>query len=172
MPEHSPSSMPRPKYAESRAESRLARCMALQHRGTPPQATRHDCGNWGCRCQCRNDSPLHGAPLHASPLVSTGTRRRGLVRVLHNAHSMTVSVVIPTYNRAHTVLDAVRSVLTQRFRDLELIVVDDGSTDDTAARLAAVADPRLRVIMGRHAGVSAARNLGVAKASGDLVAFL
>jgi len=85
---------------------------------------------------------------------------------------MNVSVVIPTYNRAHTVLDAVGSVLTQRFRDLELIVVDDGSTDDTAARLAAVGDPRLQVIMGRHAGVSAARNLGVAKASGDLVAFL
>jgi hypothetical protein len=85
---------------------------------------------------------------------------------------MNVSVVIPTYNRAHTVLDAVGSVLTQRFRDLELIVVDDGSTDDTAHRLAAVGDPRLQVIMGRHAGVSAARNLGVAKASGDLVAFL
>src|SRR5919108_386145 len=99
-------------------------------------------------------------------------RRRGLVRLLHNAGSMTVSVVIPTYNRAHTVLDAVWSVLTQRFRDLELVVVDDGSTDDTAARLAAVDDPRLQVIMGRHAGVSAARNLGVAKASGELVAFL
>jgi glycosyltransferase involved in cell wall biosynthesis len=85
---------------------------------------------------------------------------------------MTVSVVIPTYNRAHIVLEAVRSVLSQRFRDLELIVVDDGSTDDTAARLAALADPRLQVIMGRHAGVSAARNLGVSKASGELIAFL
>jgi glycosyltransferase involved in cell wall biosynthesis len=85
---------------------------------------------------------------------------------------MTVSVVIPTYNRAHTVVDAVRSVLNQRFRDLELIVVDDGSTDDTAARLGAVSDARLRVIMGRHAGVSAARNLGVSKASGTLVSFL
>lgn len=85
---------------------------------------------------------------------------------------MTVSVVIPTYNRAHTVLDAVRSVLSQRFRNLEVIVVDDGSTDDTAARLAAVTDPRLRVIMGRHAGVSAARNLGVSKASGPLISFL
>ena len=85
---------------------------------------------------------------------------------------MTVSVVIPTYNRAHTVVDAVRSVLTQRYRDLELIVVDDGSTDDTAARLGALADPRLRVIMGRHAGVSAARNLGVSKASGQLISFL
>jgi glycosyltransferase involved in cell wall biosynthesis len=85
---------------------------------------------------------------------------------------MTVSVVIPTYNRAHTVLDAVRSVLSQRFRDLEVIVVDDGSTDGTAALLAPVVDPRLRVITGRHAGVSAARNLGVSKASGRLISFL
>ena len=85
---------------------------------------------------------------------------------------MTVSVVIPTYNRAHTVLEAVRSVLAQSHRDLELIVVDDGSTDDTDAQLAAIADPRLRAIMGRHAGVSAARNLGVSQASGDIIAFL
>src|ERR1043166_827555 len=113
-----------------------------------------------------------------SALAAGGRRERrehragGLVCVLHNASSMTVSVVIPTYNRAHTVRDAVRSVLAQRYRDLELIVVDDGSTDDTAARLAAVSDPRLRVIMGRHAGVSAARNLGVSKASGNLISFL
>src|SRR5919109_4330704 len=85
---------------------------------------------------------------------------------------MTVSVVIPTYNRVRTVPAAVRSVLAQRFRDLECIVVDDGSTDDTVARLATIDDARVRVVMGRHAGVSAARNLGVSKASGDLVSFL
>jgi len=85
---------------------------------------------------------------------------------------MTVSVVIPTYNRAPTVVDAIRSVLAQRFGDLELMVVDDGSTDDTAARVAAIADPRLRYVRGRHAGVSAARNLGVSRTTGELVAFL
>jgi glycosyltransferase involved in cell wall biosynthesis len=95
-----------------------------------------------------------------------------VVRVLQKLSAMSVSVVIPTYNRAHIVLNAVRSVLSQTFRDIELIVVDDGSTDDTAARLAAIDDPRLRCLMGRHAGVSAARNLGVSKASGDLIAFL
>jgi glycosyltransferase involved in cell wall biosynthesis len=85
---------------------------------------------------------------------------------------MTVSVVIPTYNRAHAVTDAIRSVLLQRFEDLELIVVDDGSTDDTGERIRAIRDARLRYVRGSHAGVSAARNLGVRYASGDLVAFL
>ena len=95
-----------------------------------------------------------------------------VVRLLHPLAIMTVSVVIPTYNRAHTVLDAVRSVLTQRFGDLEVIVVDDGSTDDTARRLATVADSRVQYVVGEHAGVSAARNLGVSKSSGKLIAFL
>ncbi len=83
-----------------------------------------------------------------------------------------MSVVIPTYNRAHLVVDAVASVLAQSHADLELIVVDDGSTDDTAARIAAISDRRLRYVRGRHGGVSAARNLGVLRAAGDLVAFL
>jgi len=91
---------------------------------------------------------------------------------VHAFTDMTVSVVIPTYNRAGTVLDAVQSVLAQEFADLELIVVDDGSTDDTAARLAAIPDPRLRCVRGEHAGVSAARNLGVSHAKGALVSFL
>lgn len=96
----------------------------------------------------------------------------GVVRVLHHVERMTVSVVIPTYNRAQTVMDAIRSVLVQTFSDLELIVVDDGSTDDTATRVGAVADPRLRYVRGRHAGVSAARNLGVRQARSELVSFL
>jgi|KBSSwiStaDraftv2_1062776.scaffolds.fasta_scaffold255697_2 hypothetical protein len=85
---------------------------------------------------------------------------------------MKVSVVIPTYNRAHSVVDAIASVLGQRHEELELIVVDDGSTDDTAARVAAVSDRRLRYVRGRHRGVSAARNLGVRRATGELLAFL
>jgi len=82
------------------------------------------------------------------------------------------SVVIPTYNRAHSVGDAIMSVLRQTMSDLECVVVDDGSTDSTPALLASINDPRLRVILGRHAGVAAARNLGVAHARAPLVAFL
>src|SRR5437899_1926380 len=64
------------------------------------------------------------------------------------------------------------SVLRQTMSDLECVVVDDGSTDSTPALLASISDPRLRVILGRHAGVAAARNLGVAHARAPLVAFL
>jgi glycosyltransferase involved in cell wall biosynthesis len=88
------------------------------------------------------------------------------------SHVPRVTVVIPTYNRARTVGDAVASVLAQRFDDLEVVVVDDGSTDGTAGVLARVRDARLRYVAGRHAGVSAARNLGVKHARGELVAFL
>jgi len=82
------------------------------------------------------------------------------------------SVVIPTYNRAHSVGDAIASVLRQTMADLECIVVDDGSSDATPALLASIPDPRLRVILGSHAGVAAARNLGVAHAQAPLIAFL
>lgn len=69
-------------------------------------------------------------------------------------------------------MDAVRSVLEQTAGPRELIVVDDGSTDDTVARLANVEDPRLRVLEVEHGGVSAARNRGVSVASGNWIAFL
>ena len=83
-----------------------------------------------------------------------------------------ISVVIPTYNRAHTVPGAVRSVLEQEFRALECLVVDDGSTDATAVALAAVDDARVRYLPRPHAGVAAARNAGVGAARADLIAFL
>jgi glycosyltransferase involved in cell wall biosynthesis len=82
-----------------------------------------------------------------------------------------VSVIIPTYNRAAMVAEAVASVTAQTFRDFEILVVDDGSTDDTFEAFASYQD--LRVL--RHSsrrGVSAARNSGAVAARGEWLAFL
>jgi glycosyltransferase involved in cell wall biosynthesis len=82
-----------------------------------------------------------------------------------------VSVIIPTYNRGWILKEAIDSVLAQDFRDFELIVVDDGSTDDTL-RLLDSYDQDLMVIRQPNRGVSAARNRGIAAAGGELIAFL
>lgn len=82
-----------------------------------------------------------------------------------------VSVIIPTYNRAGTIGKAVSSALEQSYPATEVIIVDDGSTDDTAAALAAFGD-RIRVIRQANAGPSAARNRGAAGAHGEYIAFL
>lgn len=80
--------------------------------------------------------------------------------------------IIPTFNRPEQTVEAARSVLAQTLADLECIVVDDGSTDDTAERVAAIKDRRLRVVRRPHRGVSAARNHGVALSSSPWIAFL
>lgn len=85
-----------------------------------------------------------------------------------------VSVILPVRNRPDGLRTAVASLREQTWTDWELIVVDDGSWDDTLTILDVVAaeDPRVRVLRRAHAGVSAARNAGIAAASGDYVAFL
>jgi len=82
-----------------------------------------------------------------------------------------VSVIIPTYNRGWTLRAAVDSVLAQTYRDFELIVVDDGSTDDTVEILPSYG-PDIQVLRQANAGVSAARNTGVRSAKGAFIAFL
>jgi glycosyltransferase involved in cell wall biosynthesis len=84
---------------------------------------------------------------------------------------MDISVVIPAYNREATVETAIRSVLWQTVPPHEVIVVDDGSTDATAARVQAVADSRVRLVTQPNGGISAARNRGIAEAGCDWVAF-
>ena len=82
-----------------------------------------------------------------------------------------VSVIIPTFNRGWIVREAIDSVLAQDYPNFELIVVDDGSTDDTNAILRAYGD-RLKVIEQSNSGVSAARNRGIEASGGELIAFL
>lgn len=82
-----------------------------------------------------------------------------------------VSVIIPTWNRAHTIERSVRSVLEQTDGDLEVLVVDDGSTDGTRQVLEAIGDPRLRYVRQENAGACAARNHGIRLARGEYIAF-
>jgi glycosyltransferase involved in cell wall biosynthesis len=82
-----------------------------------------------------------------------------------------VSVIIPTYNRARLVDRAIRSVLGQTFKDFELIVVDDGSEDSTAAVLEGFGYT-VKSVFQAHSGVSAARNTGIENTCGKLLAFL
>ncbi len=83
---------------------------------------------------------------------------------------MTVTVIIPTYNRRKMVQEAIHSVLQQKYRDFELIVIDDGSTDGTGEAIRDL--PGVRYLFQSNQGVSAARNRGVREGRGELVAFL
>ncbi|MCB1786260.1 MAG: glycosyltransferase [Gammaproteobacteria bacterium] len=85
-----------------------------------------------------------------------------------------VSVVMPNYNRAALLPRAVRSVFAQTYPYFELIVIDDGSEDDSMTVLQQLqqSDARVRIVQRSHAGVSAARNAGLAAARGDLIAYL
>lgn len=85
-----------------------------------------------------------------------------------------VSVIVPVYNRAASIGECVQSILAQEVTDLELIVVDDGSTDSTPEVLDALAaaDARVRLVRQANAGVSAARNLGLSLARGKWIAFV
>ncbi len=84
-----------------------------------------------------------------------------------------ISVIIPTYNEAALLLRAVQSALDQTFPPNEVIVVDDASSDGTAAALATVDDPRLKVIVHeQNSGAAAARNTGIQAAHGEWIAFL
>ena len=82
------------------------------------------------------------------------------------------SVVIPAYNARATVTSAVRSALGQSVRDVEVVVVDDGSSDDTADAVRRMNEPRVRLVQQRNRGLPAARNAGIAHARGTHVAFL
>ena len=82
------------------------------------------------------------------------------------------TIIIPVFNRAHLLRETIASVLAQTVADFELIVVDDGSSDDPGTVCRSVADPRIRFVRQDNGGASSARNRGMDEARGDYVAFL
>src|SRR5690349_16914620 len=81
-----------------------------------------------------------------------------------------ITVLMPAYNAGRYIADAVRSVLEQRFTDFELLIIDDGSTDDTAAIVRSFADSRIRLLQQPNRGVAPALNFGLQHARAALVA--
>ncbi len=92
-------------------------------------------------------------------------------KLAQTAAKSLVSVIIPTYNCSGFLKESISSALAQTYRDLEVVVVDDGSTDDTA-HVVSMFDDRVRYIYQTNAGTATARNTGISNARGSLIAFL
>lgn len=83
-----------------------------------------------------------------------------------------ISVVIPLYNKEASIKQSLMSVLSQSYQDFEVVIVDDGSTDDSAAKVEEIHDPRVRLIRQENGGPSKARNTGVKNARGEWIVLL
>ena len=83
-----------------------------------------------------------------------------------------VSIIIPLYNKENSISSTLHAVLAQSYKNLEIIVIDDGSTDKSARLISEFKDARLNYHYQKNQGVSAARNNGVKKSHGDLIFFL
>ncbi|NEQ65641.1 MAG: glycosyltransferase [Symploca sp. SIO2D2] len=84
----------------------------------------------------------------------------------------TISVIIPAYNAESTIKETINSILNQTFTDFELIIINDGSQDSTLEVVSSISDSRIRVFSYSNAGVSAARNRGIAEAKGEYFSFI
>jgi glycosyltransferase involved in cell wall biosynthesis len=133
-----------------------------------------------CGANVAAGSPLSGGQLDMMPPMQNVTPRHAISRTRQdfaaalcmNVDQAFVSVVLPTCNRAHTLFRSIGSVLEQQHNNLELIVVDDGSTDRTRELVRDICDTRIRYIrFDRNRGQSAARNAGIAASHGELIAF-
>lgn len=82
------------------------------------------------------------------------------------------SIVVPLYNKQNEIKSTLESALKQNFKDFELIIINDGSTDQSESEVLSLSDKRIRYIKTENRGVSPARNLGIANASGNYIAFL
>jgi hypothetical protein len=123
---------------------------------------------------------LQGAAPPATRLDEVSVLRRQLqvwavrafLQGMTTTYDTLITVVMPTRNRAPMLREAIASVLAQRHNSFELVVIDDGSTDETPEVLAAIDDPRVRVVRTEGLGESFARNLGLDAATGDILTFL
>src|SRR5688572_7397445 len=82
------------------------------------------------------------------------------------------SIIMPTFNRAHIITDAIKSVLNQTDPNWELLVMDDGSSDNTRQVIESLNDDRIRYVFQENSGAAAARNRGLSLARGEWVAYL
>ena len=111
--------------------------------------------------------------VHANHVWSAVARGTEWAAAAPLAHHPLISVILPTRDRAHLVRNAIASIEAQSYPNWELVVVNDGSTDDTSEVLAAVTDDaRIRVIETSGIGGAGARNAGIDVANGDFIAFL
>ncbi|MGV0829516.1 glycosyltransferase family 2 protein [Empedobacter brevis] len=83
-----------------------------------------------------------------------------------------VSVVIPLYNKENSILDTIHSVLNQTYDDFELLIINDGSTDNSLSVVSNIQDPRIKIIDKPNGGVSSARNVGILNSQNEYIAFL
>ena len=88
------------------------------------------------------------------------------------AETLSVSIVVPCYNHAHFVCETIDAVLAQDYPHFEIIIVDDGSTDNSADVVQAYEDPRVRYVYRENGGLPAARNTGIKNANCDFIGFL
>ena len=84
---------------------------------------------------------------------------------------MKISIILPTYNRESTIARSIKSILKQTWQDFELIIVDDGSTDNTCSVVESFSDSRIKYYRQENAGASSARNIGVTYSETDIIAF-
>ena len=82
-----------------------------------------------------------------------------------------ISVILPAYNVAHSIRDTIDDILAQSYKNIEILCVNDGSTDATEEVIKAFADPRIRYFSKRNGGVSSARNMGLDNAEGEYISF-
>lgn len=123
---------------------------------------------------------LVGPPKRLLKTYDTDLERLFTSKALEESKSISarlkkisVSIIMPTYNRASTLGKAIDSVLAQTHKKWELIIIDDGSTDGSAEILTKYSrDKKIKIIKGEHKGVSAARNKGLEKATGDYIYYL